>query len=170
VIELTDCSLFKGMDERTAGAIAEVFVRARFEAGDVLFHEGAEGKALVVVLEGLLELTQRGTSGEIHLADVEPGRVLGLTSLVDPGPRTASLRALDDGEVAVLDRATFNKLWQAQGDAAAKLHLQLARVAIQELRSADRKLSELLEEPMEPRLSGEAAELWPRLAKDLLSS
>ncbi len=170
MIELRDCTLFRGLDERTAAAIAQVFVRARFEPGEVLFHEGSDGNALVVVLEGLLELTQRGSSGEIHLADVQPGRVLGLTSLVDPGPRTASLRALDEGEVAVLDRATFHTLWKAQGDAAAKLHLQLARVAVEDLRSADRKLAELLEEPVQPRLSGEAAEIWPSLAHRALSS
>ena len=163
MIELTDCSLFRGLDDATAQAIARAFVRVRFEPGDVLFHEGSEGTALVVVVEGLLELTQRGRSGEIHLADVQPGRVLGLTSLADPGPRTATLRALDEGEVAVLDRASFQKLWQAQGDAAAKLHLQLARIGVDELRSADRKLGELLAEPVQPRLSGDAAALWPQL-------
>ncbi len=150
MIELRDIPLFKGLDEATTEAIAGVFLTTRIDAGSVVFHQGDQGNALVVVLEGLFELVQvDDDGGEIHLADVEPGRVLGLTSLVDPGPRTATLRALEDGELAVLDRATFMKLWDAQGDAAAQLHVQLAVIGIGELRSAYRKLMDTLSAPLE---------------------
>lgn len=149
MIELTDVPLFKGLDEATTEAIAGVFLNTRVDADTVVFHQGDQGNALVVVLEGLFELVRVDADGnEIHLADVEPGRVLGLTSLVDPGPRTATLRALEDGELAVLDRDTFMKLWEAQGDAAAQLHVQLAVIAIGELRSAYRKLMDTLSVPL----------------------
>ncbi len=146
---LEDSALFKGLEPQVAGAIAQVFLRCPVEAGEVVFTQGKQGTALVVVTEGLFELIREGDGQEIHLADVQPGRVLGLTSLVDPGPRTATLRALEDGEVAVLDRETFMKLWDAQGDAAAQLHRALAVIAIGELRSAYRKLTDTLETPLQ---------------------
>ncbi|MCP4804458.1 MAG: cyclic nucleotide-binding domain-containing protein [Proteobacteria bacterium] len=152
MLELTDCALFRGMDDATAQAIAKVFLRKTVEFDEVLFRQGAEGNSLVVILEGLFELVQEADGGELHLADVQPGRVLGLTSLIDPGPRTATLRAMEDGQVAVLDRATFNQLWQAEGDAAARLHFQIALIAIEEVRSANRKLIELLDAPLHERV------------------
>lgn len=152
MIELTDCPLFRGMDAPTAAAIAKVFLRKQVEFDEVLFRQGAPGNSLVVVLEGLFELVREADGGELHLADVQPGRVLGLTSLIDPGPRTATLRAMEDGVVAVLDQATFQQLWSAQGDAAAKLHFQIALIAIEEVRSANRKLIELLDEPLHERV------------------
>lgn len=152
MFELTECALFRGMEPKTAAAIAQVFLKKTVEFDEVLFRQGSEGNSLVVVLEGLFELVQDSDGGEIHLADVQPGRVLGLTSLVDPGPRTATLRALEDGTVAVLDRATFQRLWEAEGDTAARLHFQLSLIAIEELRSANRKLLELLDEPLHERV------------------
>ena len=115
------------------------------------------------MLDGLFELVQATEGGEIHLADVQPGRVIGLTSLIDPGPRTATLRAMDDGVVAVLDAVTFQKLWSAQGDAAAKLHYQLALIAIEEVRSANRKLMELLDAPLPERVPEHVRRLLPAL-------
>lgn len=150
MIRLEDAPLFKGLAPETAAAISGIFITSRIQAGEVVFSQGKQGNALVVVLEGIFELVRDGEDGqEIHLADVEPGRVLGLTSLVDPGPRTATLKALDDGELAILDRDTFMKLWDAQGDAAAQLHFQLAVIAIGELRSAYRKLMETVADPLQ---------------------
>ena len=163
MIELKDCHLFRGMDERVLSTIATVFLRVDVEFGQTLFAQGAEGTSLVIVLDGLFELVQDTEGGEIHLADVQPGRVIGLTSLIDPGPRTATLRAMEDGAVAVLDRATFQRLWSAQGDAAASLHYQLALIAIEEVRSANRKLLELLQEPLPERVPDHVKPLLPAL-------
>jgi len=150
VIRLQDTSLFKGLDSDTAAAIAGTFLASGVDAGEVVFRQGQEGNALVVVVDGLFELVRDGAEGqEIHLADIQPGRVLGLPSLVDPGPRTATLRALEDGGVAILDLDTFTKLWDAQGDVAAKLHYQVAVIAIDELRSAHRKLLDTLATPLD---------------------
>ncbi|MCB9761495.1 MAG: cyclic nucleotide-binding domain-containing protein [Alphaproteobacteria bacterium] len=152
MIDLLDVPLFRGLDPATARAVAAVFARRTLEPMECLFHQGDQGDSLVVVLDGLLELVQDDSGEDVHLADVGPGRVLGLVSLVDPGPRTATLRALDDAEVAVLDQPTFRKLWDAQGDAAARLHFQLALASIHELRSGHRKLLELLYEPLRDRM------------------
>lgn len=154
-MKLTDASLFRHLEPNVAEAIARVFRRAPVEMDQVVFRQGERGDAVVLVTDGLFELVQHGAQGDIHLADVQPGRILGLASLIDPGPRTATLRALDDGEVAVLDRATFRKLWEADGDAAAKLHLQMALIAVDELRSGHRKLLEELAQPLpstDPRI------------------
>jgi CRP/FNR family cyclic AMP-dependent transcriptional regulator len=147
MMELVDVPIFRGLEPHIAQSIASVFTRRGVTAGEQLFRQGDPGDAIIVVLDGLFELIQDETGEEVHLADVGTGRVVGLISLIDPGPRTATLRALEDGEVAILDSVTFQKLWDAQGDAAARLHFQLALATVHELRSAHRKLIELLDLP-----------------------
>ena len=63
----------------------------------------------------------------------------------------------------MLDAVTFQKLWSAQGDAAAKLHYQLALIAIEEVRSANRKLMELLDAPLPERVPEHVRRLLPAL-------
>jgi len=163
MLDLADCHLFRGMEPRHVEAITGFFLRVDVEYGRTLFKQGDAGTSLVIALDGLLELVQDSEGGEIHLADVQPGRVIGLTSLIDPGPRTATLRAMEDCTVAVLDQPTFQKLWSAEGDAAAKLHFQIALIAIEEVRSANRKLIELLDEPLPERVPDSVRPLLPAL-------
>ncbi|MED5372998.1 MAG: cyclic nucleotide-binding domain-containing protein [Myxococcota bacterium] len=148
MMELRDVSLFNKLSPEVSEAVGARFVRSQVEEGQVVFREGEQGHSLVVILDGLFELLREGPAGDIHLADVGEGRVLGLVSLIDPGPRTATLRAMSDGEIAVLDQLTFNKLWEAEGDAAAAMHQQMAVASIGELRSAERRLAEQLREPL----------------------
>ncbi|MCB9742969.1 MAG: cyclic nucleotide-binding domain-containing protein [Alphaproteobacteria bacterium] len=159
MIDLVDVPLFRGLDPSAAQAVAAVFEYNKVPAGEVLFRQGEDGRSLVVVLDGLFELVQDDSGEDVHLADVGPGRVLGMVSLIDPGPRTATMRALEDATVAQLGLETFKKLWDAQGDAAAALHHQLALAAVHELRSAQRKLIELLDLPLADRLQPELGPL-----------
>lgn len=148
MIPLVDVPLFRGLDPQTAHAVAAVFEERSIGAGQTVFRQGDPGDSLVVILDGLFELVQDDSGEDVHLADIQPGRVLGLVSLVDPGARTATLRALEDGVVAVLDQDTFRRMWDAHGDTAAKLHLQLALATVYELRNGHRKLIDLVAEPV----------------------
>jgi len=152
-VRLQDTDLFRGLAVKDAVSLACCFVERTCTADQVLFEEGSVGDALLVLLDGVYELTREGTQGRVHLAYAEPGTLLGQVSLVDPGPRTATLRALEDGRYAVLDAGTFGKLWYSDGAAAAKIQLTLARVAVAELRNANRQLLELLSVPLEQATS-----------------
>lgn len=152
-MKLQDTELFRGLSVQEAVSLACCFVERSVRAEQVLFEEGDPGDAILVLLEGVYELSRAGTQGDVHLAYVEPGTVLGQVSLVDPGPRTGSLRALEDGRYASLDAETFDRLWTSDGQAAASIQLRLARVAVAELRSANRKLLELLTVPLQEATS-----------------
>ncbi len=152
-MKLQDTELFRGLEVREAVSLACCFVERSVEADHVVFRERTAGDALIVVLDGVFELVREGSQGPVHLAYVEPGTLLGHVSLLDPGPRTATLRALEEGRYAELDAGTFGKLWYSDGAAAAHLQLKLARVAVAELRNANRQLLELLDVPLEDATS-----------------
>jgi CRP/FNR family transcriptional regulator, cyclic AMP receptor protein len=72
--------------------------RARsFRRGQVLFSAGDPGDTVIVVVSGRVKVVVRSADGgELTLAVVRPGGVLGEVSAADGGPRSADAEVLED--------------------------------------------------------------------------
>lgn len=147
-VRLEDTSLFKNIREDATHSLLDHFERRELAAGEEVFHQGDPGDALVVITSGSFDLVRQGATGEVHLATLEPGTVLGHVSLIDGGPRSATLRARVPSRIATLDRATFDQLWQSPTPDAVQLQMRVTQLVIAELRAANRKLSGLLDVPL----------------------
>ena len=70
--------------------------RVSLHAGQVLFEEGDQGDALFALDEGRLEISVLSEDGRRLVLDiVGSGALVGEIALFDPGPRTATLTALE---------------------------------------------------------------------------
>jgi len=147
-VRLEDTSLFKNIREDTVQDLVNRFQQRTLSGAEVVFSQGDPGDFLVVITDGQFDLIRNGTTGEVHLADLGPGTILGHVSLVDGGPRSATLRARDGGSIATLDRQTFAALWQDPSPDAVQLQMRVTQLVIEELRVANRKLSGLLDMPL----------------------
>jgi CRP-like cAMP-binding protein len=77
----------------------------RLAMGEALFHEGDPGDALFIVGQGTIEISVASADGrKLSLDLVRPGAVLGEIALFDPGPRTATARAVEDACLHRLSR------------------------------------------------------------------
>ena len=72
--------------------------RRRVGEGETLVEQGAEGRELYLLLDGVLEVVLEGEP----LAEVGPGALLGERALLEGGRRTATLRARTPARVAVV--------------------------------------------------------------------
>jgi CRP-like cAMP-binding protein/tRNA A-37 threonylcarbamoyl transferase component Bud32 len=115
-----------------------------FPPGAWVCREGDQGKACYVLLRGSLEIVKDVSGGEIVLAVLSEGSVVGQVALVDRGARSASIRASGDVEVLELDRDTFEKLVDRHVPLALRFQEQIAVTGIRQLRLADRWLAALL--------------------------
>ena len=147
-VQLADTSLFKNVREDAVVGLLGHFEERDVAEGEEVFRQGDPGEALIVILSGRFDLLRHGSVGEVHLATLEPGTALGHVSLIDGGPRSATLRAREAGRIAAMARATFEPLWESPSPEAVQLQLRVTQLVIAELRAANRKLSGLLDVPL----------------------
>ncbi len=115
----------------------------RFTAGEWLIREGEADDALYFLRSGLLEvLMPRGRREARRLALVAPGSVVGEQSFLDQRPRSTSIRALSDGEVARLSREQFLVFSAREPALARELLLDLGRIVSLRLRETTRFLAQ----------------------------
>lgn len=79
------------------------FPPARYAAGDVIFAEGDKGDAMYVVRTGEVAIERRG-----HVMEtLSGGGIFGEMALIDGSPRSATVRARTDCEVAPINEKSF---------------------------------------------------------------
>lgn len=99
------------------------------EAGRVLIEEGKPGHEFFLILEGSASVHRRGQ----QIATLGPGKFFGELSLLDGGPRTATVKAETPMELLVLGTREFAGLLDSVPGLA---HTMLGAVATR-LRNAD---------------------------------
>lgn len=120
------------------------------ESGTVVVREGEPGSELFVVLAGEIEVTKRALEGDDHrLALLGPGTSFGEVTLVDRGPRSATVRAVVPTTVGVLSMAAFDQMVAADPDLRAALYSGLARFLAQRLRGVSETTVAALQSELE---------------------
>jgi CRP-like cAMP-binding protein len=89
--------------------LREAGARRRFPPGATLFLEGDHAHEVLLLLEGAVKVTVASSEGREIVLDVfEPGALIGELSVVDHGPRTATVTALSPVEVLTVPAGVFN--------------------------------------------------------------
>jgi CRP-like cAMP-binding protein len=116
---------------------AEGEVRS-FPVGEFIVREGQPGHSFFIVVEGDVDVVKTNNLGHvIPLALLKTGDFFGEMSVVDPVPRTASVRVLSAVKAIEIRAATLHHLFQILPDQYAILILNLARDLARRLRSLD---------------------------------
>ena len=117
-----------------------LFAKARpvsLKADQTLFVAGDEGDGCYRVEEGLLKASIAAPAGgERILAVLGPGAVVGELSMIDGGPRSASVTALRDSKLSFVGRTAFEAFGQARPD----LYRHVATLLARRLRDTDEAL------------------------------
>jgi CRP/FNR family transcriptional regulator len=95
---------------------AQLFAGAtsrHLEAGAALFVAGDPGDGCYRLEQGLLKVIITSPRGEERiLAILGPGAIVGELSVIDGGPRSASVLAVEDCELSFISRAAFEECMQ----------------------------------------------------------
>ena len=94
----------------------------RVASGEVLFRRGDPGDALFVVKSGRLLVTGAGPAGtEVTLGQLGPRDWTGEMAVLTGQPRSATVAALEDGELVRLSRPGFDELTRRFPAVASRL-------------------------------------------------
>jgi len=152
---LAKVSLFSGLSPEELGKLVEVSHTKRVKARQEVFHKGDTGSQVYAIMSGKVRCVAPSADGKEVVFDImNPGEVFGEMALLDGGERSASIEAIEDCELLVLDRRDFLPFVERHPKVAIKLlEAMTARV---------RNVSELVEDTLFLNLPS-------RLAKKLLS-
>ena len=111
VEKLAALPLLESVEPRLLGAIAQEFEWFSLPGGQLLFSEGDTGDSLYVVLSGRLGAFQLSDDGkEVLIRQMTAGETVGEMALLSGEPRSATVVALRDTELARLSKTAFTKL------------------------------------------------------------
>ena len=130
----------------------------RYRRGDVLFHEGDDAGAVVVLRDGHVKATMLNDGREVILAFPGPGELLGELSAVDGQPRSATIRAVDEVEALVIPGSAFRAFLERR----PRIALVLLRGVAERLRAADRQRVDYAVNDVVVRVAGRLVELCDR--------
>lgn len=119
---LRQVGLFRACSEKELSNIAGICDVVSAKEGDVLCQEGKVGGEFFVIADGKAEVTLR----KKHLNTVGPGSFFGEMSLLDHGPRAATVTAGSDMTLLVLDPRQFDSLLKETPSVAYKVMKTLA--------------------------------------------
>jgi CRP/FNR family transcriptional regulator, cyclic AMP receptor protein len=114
--------LFAGLSRRHVGKIARAGRIVRFHHGTEIVRAGEPGDVLYVVLDG--EVTVR--KPRARALTVDTGSFFGELSLVDGGPRSATVVAQGEVVCFALRRTAFTKLLRAEPAISIAILTELA--------------------------------------------
>jgi len=137
------------LKREAAQEIVELLKPENVAAGTVLIEEGVTSTGfMALVLEGEAIVANTITdSGEaVVLGEIGPGAVFGEMGILDGKPRSATVTAVTDMEIVVLDRPSLTRLIdEMPGVACDLLAAVMVRVS-ERLRATNLKVKELSEE------------------------
>lgn len=123
--------LFESCSKRELGRVAKAGRVIDVADGTLIADQGQLGREAYVILDGNVAVKRANRK----IAEIGAGDVVGELSLLDHGPRTASVVAMGDCSLFVLDSKEFRKVLTEHPPIAFKLLGTLA----QRIRDLDRK-------------------------------
>ncbi|MBU2359464.1 cyclic nucleotide-binding domain-containing protein [Loktanella sp. M215] len=107
---LRQVPIFAGMASAKLRLLAYTSDRVAYRAGEVLFHQGDDGDAAYVILQGQADVMVTTPQGELRVAQVAENAMVGEIAILCDVARTATVRAVTPVEALRISKENFVKL------------------------------------------------------------
>ncbi|MEJ5308174.1 MAG: cyclic nucleotide-binding domain-containing protein [Anaerolineae bacterium] len=120
--------LFTGLSEAQLTALAAVGQVSVFHRGDIILKEGEQSTAVYVVLKGQVEVVSELTENTTSLIILGAGQSFGEMSLLDAGPRSATIRCLSpEATLLTFSRDDLLAFWDKESRVGYRMLFNIAR-------------------------------------------
>jgi extracellular factor (EF) 3-hydroxypalmitic acid methyl ester biosynthesis protein len=123
--------------------LAEKAKRIRYATGDTILSEGNEGRGIFVIRTGRVKVEKCRSVPPIIVTALGPGEVFGEMSFVDSHLASASVFAVEETEIDVLEKADVFSLLASVPGLSSRFYQSLAMKLSERLRTTTDDLAGL---------------------------
>lgn len=142
-------SIFNELTESDMDTIVKIKTTKNYRKAEHLFLEGTYPKGIFCIQKGKIKVTQSGHDGReqiIYLA--HDGDVMGYRAIMGDDRLSCSSVALEESAVCFIPKAPFYEILEKN----PKLTLKIAHLLSDELKAAERKITNTAQRPVKERL------------------
>ncbi len=142
--------VFKDLEPRALAEVRALARRRTCAPQEVVFRQGDTGDGLYVIATGFLKACISGPTGtSTTLSIMGPREMFGELSLLDGGPRSATVTAVTRADLLAIDREPFLRLFRARPSVA----IALVEVVARRLRRLSERSDDVTGLPVANRLA-----------------
>jgi CRP/FNR family transcriptional regulator, cyclic AMP receptor protein len=120
-------TLLRSVPAEELNAVAAASRLRSFRRGQIVFTRSDPGDTVIVVVSGRIKVTMRSADGgELTLAVIPPGGLLGELGVVDGGPRSADAETLEESQLLLIPREAIRAICARVPSAAQALTNSIA--------------------------------------------
>lgn len=120
---LGSCALFEGLSAKELKAVKQVGKEVSFAPGKEIVKQGESGVGFHLIVEGQADVEVDGEK----VAALRPGQYFGEMSLLDGGPRSATVKAATDVRTFSLPAWDFTGFLDQNPSIARKMLVELSK-------------------------------------------
>jgi CRP-like cAMP-binding protein len=120
--------LFQGLNNRSLNQLAKRFITRTYQPDEAIVNQGKGGAGLFTIVSGHAEAVVETADGSRTVVNsFNPTDFFGEITLLDDGPRTASVIATEETECLVLNRSEFIAVMKNDADMGVVIGQELAK-------------------------------------------
>jgi CRP-like cAMP-binding protein len=116
---------FSALDDRTLLRVVGASANLTWSAGSVVFEKGSASEALYIILSGRVQISDNVDGEPVEIAALDAGDFFGELSLLLHTEHSKTATALDDSELMVLPKDSFQELLASNAELAGHLRRKL---------------------------------------------
>jgi len=149
--QLKSVTLCQEFTDDELGALAELVQIQNSAKGEPIVKQDDHGDSMFIILSGSARVVHHQDGKFFELSVLKAGDFFGELALVDEGPRSADVVALEDSTLLSLDQGTVRALAGVYPSAAFKFLVAVGRVLVARMRASNQKYIDSLLISAEPK-------------------
>ena len=126
--------LFKKLTSADLQKLNEIVMNVTFDKGQRIFTEGIPGDSLFVINSGLVKVFKKGRVENEEVVSLGPGQHFGEMALIDDGPRSTTIEAVEYTKLLQIKREDLETLLAADLGFARRIYRTMAQYLCLRLR------------------------------------
>ena len=143
-VEIKPIGLLAEFSEQDLAAMTKCGHPLHFQKGQEILKEGENNASLFMVQSGLLHVRRQVEKSHTLLGRLEAGGFFGEVSVFNPGPTTATIHAVTDGDLWRLGRDSLLQFIDSRPAAGAQMLRRIMEEMAARLRKADDRMTEAI--------------------------